>query len=42
MGRAVRQFEKEFSFRLGTGEDYVTANCMGGAARQFEKEVSLD
>ena len=40
MGRAVRQFEKEVSFRLGTREEYVTSNCMGRAVRQFDKEVS--
>ena len=41
MGRAVRQFEKEVSFRLGTGVEYVTSNCMGRAVRQFEREVSF-
>ena len=41
MGRAVRRLEKEVSFRLGTGVEYVTSNCMGRAVRQFEKEVSL-
>ena len=41
MGRAVRQFEKEVSFRLETGVEYVTSNCMGRAVRQFEKEVSF-
>ena len=40
MGRAVRQFDKEVSFRLGTGIGYVTSNCMGRAVRQFEKEVT--
>ena len=40
MGRAVRQFDKEVSFRLGTGKGYVTSNCMGRAVRQFEKEVT--
>ena len=40
MGRAVRQFEKEVSFRLETGVGYVTSNCMGRAVRQFEKEVN--
>ena len=29
MGRAVRQFEKEASLRLGTGVEYVAWNCMG-------------
>ena len=29
------------SFRLGTGVEYVTWNCMGRAVRQFEKEVSF-
>ena len=33
--------KKEVSFRLETGEGYVTSNCMGGAVRQFEKEASL-
>ena len=41
MGRAVRQFEKEVSFRLETGVENVTSNCMGRAVRQFEKEVSF-
>ena len=41
MGRAVRQFEKEPSLRLGTGVEYVAWNCMGRAVRQFEKEVSF-
>ena len=41
MRRAVRQFEKEVSFRLETGVRYVTANCMGRAVRVFEKEVSF-
>ena len=41
MGRAVRQFEKEVSFRLGTGVEYLTSNCIGSAVRQFEKEVSF-
>ena len=41
MGRAVRQFEKEASRRLGTGVEYVAWNCMGRALRQFEKEVSF-
>ena len=36
-GRAVRQFEKEVSFRLGTRVENITSNCMGGAVRQFEK-----
>ena len=40
MGRAVRHFDKEVSFRLETGVGYVTPNCMGRAVRQFEKEVS--
>ena len=40
MGCAVRQFEKEVSFRIETGVGYVTWNCMGRAVRQFEKEVS--
>ena len=37
MGRAVRLFEKEISFRLGTGVEYFTSNFMGRAVRQFEK-----
>ena len=41
MGRAVRQFAKEASLRLGTGVEYVARNCMGRAVRQFEKEVSF-
>ena len=41
MGRTVHQFEKEVSFRLGTGVEYVTSNCMGRTVRQFEKEVSF-
>ena len=41
MGRAVRQLEKEVSFRLGTGVEYVTWNCMGRVVRQSEKEVSF-
>ena len=41
MGRAVRQFEKEVSFRLETEVGYVTSKCMGRAVRQFEKEVSF-
>ena len=39
--RAVRQFEKEASLRLGTEVEYVAWNCMGRAVRQFEKEVSF-
>ena len=41
MGRAVRQFEKEVSFKLGTEVENVTSNCMGRAVRQFDKEVSF-
>ena len=41
MGRAVCQFEKEVSFKLGTGVENVTSNCMGRAVRQFDKEVSF-
>ena len=41
MGRAVRQFEKEVSFRLGPREEYVTSNCMGRAVRHFGKEVTF-
>ena len=39
MGHAVRQFDKEVSFRLETGVGYVTSICMGRAVRQFGKEV---
>ena len=35
MGRAVRQFEKEVSFKLRTGVECVTSNCMGRAVRQL-------
>ena len=41
MGRAVCQFEKEVSFKLGKGVENITSNCMGRAVRQFEKEVSF-
>ena len=41
MGRAVHQLEKETSFRLGTGVEYVSLNYKGRAIRQFEKEVSF-
>ena len=41
MGRAVRQFEKEVSFKLGKEVENVTSSCMGRAVRQFEKEVSF-
>ena len=41
MGRAVRQFQKEVSFKLGTGIENLTSNCMGRAVRQFDKEVSF-
>ena len=41
MGCAVRQFEKRAGFRLGTGVEYVTWNCLGRAVHQFEKEVSF-
>ena len=30
---------KEVSFKVGTGVECVTSNCMGRAVRQFEKEV---
>ena len=33
--------KKEVSFRLETGVENVTSNCMGRAVRQFEKEVSF-
>ena len=41
MGRAVGQFDKEVSFKLGKGVEYVAWNCMGHAVRQFDKEVSF-
>ena len=41
MGRAVRQFEKEVSFKLGSVVEHVTSNCMGRAVRQLVKEVSF-
>ena len=41
MGRAVRQFDKEVSFRLETGVGYVTSNCMGRVVRPSEKEISF-
>ena len=41
MGRAVRQFEKEVSFKLGTGVENVTSNCTGRAVHQFDNEVSF-
>ena len=41
MGRAVRQFNKEVSFRLETEVGYVTSNYMGRAACQFNKEYSF-
>ena len=41
MGRAVRQFEKEVSFKLGIEVENVTSNCMGRAVRQFDKENSF-
>ena len=41
MGRAVRQYDKEVSFRQETGVGYATSNCMRCADRQFEKEVSF-
>ena len=41
MGHAVRQYDKEVSFRLETGVGYVTPICMECAVRQFEKEVSF-
>ena len=33
--------KKEVSFRLETGVENVTSNCMGRAVRQFDKEVSF-
>ena len=41
MGRTVRQFEKEVSFKLGSGGGHVTSNCMGRAVSQLVKEVSF-
>ena len=41
MARAVRQFEKEVSFKLGKGVENVTLSCMGRTVRQFDKEVSF-
>ena len=41
MGRAVRQFEKEVSFKLEKEVENVTLNCMGRAVHQFEKEVNI-
>ena len=41
MGRAVRQFEKEVSFKPEEGVENVTSNCMGRAVCQFDKEVSF-
>ena len=29
------------SFKLGTGVENVTSNCMGRAVRQFDKQVSF-
>ena len=52
MGRAVRQFEKEVSFRLetmavvsfkqGKGVENVSSNCIGRVVRQFEKRLVLN
>ena len=33
--------KKKVSFKLGTGVENVTSNCMGRVVRQFEKEVSF-
>ena len=41
MGHAVRQDDKEVSFRLETGVGYVTPICMECAVPQFDKEVSF-
>ena len=41
MGRAVRQFDKEVSFKLGKELEYVISICMERTVRQFEKEVSF-
>ena len=38
MGPVVRQFEKEVSFKLGTGEGYVTSNCMHGTRRPLVQQ----
>ena len=37
MGRAVHQFKKEASLRLGTEVEYVAWNFMGHTVCQFEK-----
>ena len=42
MGRTVRQFEKEVSFKLGKEVENVTSNCMGHAVHQFERKLVLD
>ena len=42
MGRAVRQFENEVSFKQGRGVGYVISKCMGGAVRQFERKLVLN
>ena len=41
MGRAIPQFDKEASPRLGTGVEYVAWNCMGRAFSQYEKQVGF-
>ena len=41
MGRAVRQFDKKVSFKLGTGVENVTSVCMGRAVSQFDEKVSF-
>ena len=41
MGRAVSQFEKGVSFKLGTGVENVTSHCMVRAVRQFKKKLVL-
>ena len=41
MGRALRQCDKEVSFRPETGVGYVTSNCMEHAARQLITKLVL-
>ena len=41
MGRAVRQFDREVSFKLGKELEYVTSIRMGRTVRQFYKKVSF-
>ena len=41
MGRAVRLFEKEVSFKLGKGVENDTSNCMRRAVPHLDKEGSF-